>query len=79
MSTSPNPFQPRNAWNSSNEPPSPKTYTMEQVAAMFSVCTRTVRRRWQDGTFPRPIPGLGRVVRFDAAAVERFRQQCNPK
>ncbi len=78
MSTSLNPSQFRTTWKGPDEPLARKTYTMLEVAEMFCVCTRTVRRRIQDGTFPCPIPGLGRVVRFDAAAVERFRQQCNP-
>jgi len=79
MPTFDGPLQRNNSPTGPNESPSRKTYTIREVADMFTVCTRTVRRRYQDGTFPSPIPGLGRVVRFDAAAVERFRQQCHPK
>jgi excisionase family DNA binding protein len=55
------------------------TYTGREVAEMFSVCQRTLRRRIQDGTFPKPLAGLGRLVRFDADAVDRFRAQCSPR
>jgi predicted DNA-binding transcriptional regulator AlpA len=79
MSTFDGPLQRNKIPAGQNESPSRRTYTIREVAEMFTVCTRTVRRRYQDGTFPSPIRGLGRVVRFDAAAVESFRQQCNPK
>lgn len=52
--------------------PTRRTYTIKEVAQMLGVCERTVKRRWQDGTFPRPIKGLGRVVRFAADAIDRL-------
>ena len=57
----------------------PSTYTLTDVATMFAVCKRTIKRRYQDGSFPKPLNGLGRVVRFDAAAIDHFRGQCNPR
>jgi predicted DNA-binding transcriptional regulator AlpA len=55
------------------------TYTISEVAEMFSVCKRTIKRRYQDRSFPKPLNGLGRVVRFDAADIDRFRRQCDPR
>lgn len=57
-----------------SETGSRRTYTLNEVADLFGVCQRTIRRRVQDGLFPPPLK-LGRCVRFDAAAIHRFCDQ----
>jgi predicted DNA-binding transcriptional regulator AlpA len=43
--------------------------TIEQLAAMYQVNPRTIRRRVIDGTFPKPVK-IGRSIRWNRADVE---------
>ena len=45
--------------------------TADEVAAMFNVDARTIRRRVADGTFPAPVK-VGRSVRWRRSDLERL-------
>lgn len=49
----------------------PLFISIKQVAALLSISTRTVRRRWYDGTLPPPVK-VGRAVRWRLLDIENF-------
>jgi excisionase family DNA binding protein len=51
--------------------------TIDQVAALLSVCRRTIQREIQRGRFPQPAK-IGRSVRFSLQDVEAYAQSLRP-
>ncbi len=49
--------------------PESSLLTIQQVAALFQVNMRTIRRRVSDGTFPKPVK-IGRSLRWNRADLE---------
>lgn len=49
--------------------PDPEFIDIKQVASMFGVSTRTIRRLWSKGELPEPIR-IGRSVRWRKLDIE---------
>lgn len=63
---------------------SKQTYTTQEVVAIAGVCSKTLRRRVREGTFPAPLPVGGAKWVFskaevDAALAGRDREKRNPR